>query len=52
MRFSETRECATSSAMSSSTMDRRVKSRSKAHRAKYKKPLHGRIFRAADESLF
>jgi hypothetical protein len=37
--------------MSSSNMDWPIKSRSKAHRGKYKKPLRGKIFRAANESL-
>jgi hypothetical protein len=51
MRVSEARDCAATPMMSSRSMERRVKSRSKAHWAKYKKPFRGRIFRAANESF-
>jgi hypothetical protein len=51
MRVSEARDRAASAMMSSRSMDRRLKSRSKAHWAKCKKSLHGMIFRAANESF-
>jgi hypothetical protein len=52
MRVSEAREAAGSAMTSNRSIDRRVKSISDAHSAKYKKTLYDMIFGAVNESLF